>query len=400
MGSLHHHDGSHLPPDSRRGYDEEADTIGVGLNALDEAAALTQDGTGVRNGALRDFMRSDQGSLGDQVYEQELWKLRTKPPRTDATHQTWDLTHADPAEVMPEIPDSDMGHGQNRDYYDDHRGASPPPPGVPPKDGELAVTQSQWHPPVPAPWQKIHQRLLDWAMVWPMSEFDKALNSTTRGHQVDEIALSIWTTQTYKRYVRMKLTENPPAVVDKMFVPPIVADAISSAVFSGRHSEASAMLRDLWAPFGLEGNPRLIIVLSKNRRRENHWVVHRFDLTESTLSTYDTSIEKGVPDSRPLGWWFAIGAAFPGGPAPKSGHLYQNHVRMPRPLQYIIDNSVAAAAIWRNLLMSAKAERAIDLERLRDLVNMEVRNLRQRKEMGKLTAHIIPQTWEQITGPL
>lgn len=73
---------------------------------------------------------------------------------------------------------------------------------------------------------------------------------------------------------------------------------------------------------------------------------------------------------------------------------------MPRPLQYVIDNSVAAAAIWRNLLMSAKAERPIDLERLRDLVNTEVRNLRQRKDMGKLTAHIIPQTWEQMTGPI
>ena len=97
-----------------------------------------------------------------------------------------------------------------------------------------------------------------------------------------------------------------------------------------------------------------------------------------------------------MGWWFAIKAAFPNVPAPQSGHLYQNHVRMPRPLQYIIDNSVAAAAIWRNLLMSAKAERAIDLERLRDLINTEVKNLRQRKEMGKLTAAVHTFAWEQM----
>lgn len=259
MGSVHHHDGSHLPPESRLGREDEVDTVGAGL---DVHALGTQ------------YLRSEQGSVGDQVYEQELYKLRMKPPRTDATHQTWDVTHADPAELMPEIPDSDLGNMQGRDYFDDRRVASPIPP-VPPKDGELAVAQAQWHPPIPAPWQRIHQRLLDWAMVWPLSEFDKALNSTTRGNQVDEIALTIWTTQTYKRYVRVKLAENPPGTVDKMFVPPIVADAISSAVFSGRHSDASAMLRDLWVPFGLENTPRLIIVLAKNRRRENHWVVHR-----------------------------------------------------------------------------------------------------------------------------
>jgi hypothetical protein len=101
------------------------------------------------------------------------------------------------------------------------------------------------------------------------------LNSTTRNQQVNEVALTIWSMQTYKRYVRAKLTDSPQGVVDRLFVPPNMADAISNAVFNGRHGDACGMLRDLWSPFGLEGMPRLLIVLAKHRSDPNHWVVHR-----------------------------------------------------------------------------------------------------------------------------
>ena len=63
----------------------------------------------------------------------------------------------------------------------------------------------------------------------------------------------------------------------------------------------------------------------------------------------------------------------------------QKMVRLHRPHQLPIDNSVAAAGIWRNLLMGSRAERPVDLERLRDLIHTEVKNLRQRKEQGKLS---------------
>lgn len=63
----------------------------------------------------------------------------------------------------------------------------------------------------------------------------------------------------------------------------------------------------------------------------------------------------------------------------------QKMVRLHRPMQMDIDNSVAAAGIWRNLLMGSRAERPVDLERLRDLIQTEVKNLRQRKDQGKLS---------------
>ena len=52
-----------------------------------------------------------------------------------------------------------------------------------------------------------------------------ALISTTRSRQIDEIALSIWSMQTYKRYVRTKITDTPGGRPDRMFVPPNMADA-------------------------------------------------------------------------------------------------------------------------------------------------------------------------------
>ncbi|KIJ67740.1 hypothetical protein HYDPIDRAFT_107225 [Hydnomerulius pinastri MD-312] len=349
------------------------------------------------------FMNSDRDdSPGQQFLEEELYKLRVKPggSQSAVTHKTWEVARDDQDEYeegqgaftesgLPEIPD-----GGN---YTDRRPASPPLPPIPQEGSRRDMVPSQssqlWNPSgndysgdlTPPPWQRIHQRLLSWAIIWPMSEIDAALTSTTRGQQVDEVALSIWSTQTYKRYVRSRMTDTPGGRVDRLFVPPNMADAISTAVFNGRHGDACGMLRELWAPFGFEGAPRLIVVLAKHRSDANHWVVHRFSLPDGALTTYDSYPERTLPDGRPLGWWFAIRVAWPGAIYANPDHLMQKMVRLHRPMQLNIDNSVAAAGIWRNVLMGSRAERSLDLERLRDLINTEVKNLRQRKQQGKLS---------------
>ncbi|CAE6444542.1 unnamed protein product [Rhizoctonia solani] len=240
--------------------------------------------------------------------------------------------------------------------------------------------------PLPV-WQRVHQRLLAWAMVWPLTDLDKALVSTKRGHQVEEIALSVWCTQVYKRYVRARMSESDgdTSRVDRMYVPPNMADAISTAVYNGRHGDACQMLKDMWRPFGFEGMPRLIIVLARHRSEEHHWVTHKFSLPDGRLSTYDTYSEKSLPDGRPLRWWFPIRSAWPHPSYPPAEDLFQKMVRINRPLQLLIDCSVAAAAVWRNLLMGSKAERSVDLERMRDMISTEVQSLKKRKEMGRLT---------------
>lgn len=156
------------------------------------------------------------------------------------------------------------------------------------------------------------------------------------------------------------------------------------------------MLRDLWAPFGFEGMPRLLIVLARHRRDSNHYVVHRFALPEGSLTTYDTYPEKTLADGRPLGWWFAIQAAWPNAMYPQPDNLVQKIIRINRPMQLNVDNSVAAAAIWRNLIMGSKAERSVDLVRLRDLITTEVKSIISRKELGRLSVMGGKSQWEEI----
>ncbi|KAI0081913.1 hypothetical protein K474DRAFT_1655795 [Panus rudis PR-1116 ss-1] len=395
-GSMHHHDGSmHGIPEEEMYEDEHM------------MHPPTTHGSDTR-GVPSEYMDREDSS-GRQYLEEELYKLRIKPgTRSEATHKTWELARDNGEEYdeddgdaqaavtesgIPEITDDPTGY---------ERSLPPLPPPGQAGSQQDTMQMPQAHPYQPdfdepriPPWQKVHQRLLSWAIVWPMSELDEALNSTTRGMQVNEVALSIWSTQTYKRYVRAKMTDNPPGHVDRLFVPPNMADAISTAVYNGRHGDACGMLRDLWAPFGLEGIPRLLIVLAKHRNDENHWVVHRFSLPDGSLTTYDTYPERCLPDGRPLGWWFAIRIAWPDAIYPSPDHLMQKMVRLHRPMQLSIDNSVAAAGIWRNLLMGSRAERSLDLERLRDLINTEVKNLRQRKQMGKLSIGSPRLNWEE-----
>ncbi|KAG6876929.1 hypothetical protein C0992_011333 [Termitomyces sp. T32_za158] len=351
-------------------------------------------------------------SPGQQYLEKELYRLHQRQggSQSGRSHHTWliarepgvidDFEEGErpPLSGMPTIPDTNEGGYTGREGS-----RSPPLPALPEQqgDGELephgnmiTTPQGPWraHDYDPeasqhqlAPWQRIHACLLSWAVIWPQSELDTALNSTTRGQQVDEVALSIWTTQTYKRYVRAKLTDNPSSVVDRLFVPPNMADAISNAVYNGQHGNASGMLRDLWHPFGLPGMPRLLVVLARHRAENDHWVVHRYSLPEGTLMTYDSYTGRSIMDGRPLGWWFAIRIAWPNANYPSPDHLEQKMVRLHRPAQLPIDNSVAAAGIWRNILMGSRGERSLDLERLRDLINTEVKNLRQRKILGRLS---------------
>ena len=66
------------------------------------------------------------------------------------------------------------------------------------------------------------------------------------------------------------------------------------------------------------------------------------------------------------------------------------------PGSIVPSNSVAAAGIWRNLLLGPRAERSVDLERLRELIYTEVKNLRQRELMDKLTVGQPKSGWDDM----
>ncbi|KAG8823452.1 hypothetical protein FRC18_010727 [Serendipita sp. 400] len=347
----------------------------------------------------------DERRLVEMLKTPEVYKLRKRNAHgSPRSHATWEIEEEEPGaggqgsvlageeNALPEIPDSDyyrssptkgrMGTGHRRQDSNSQTGVNTATRGEH-EGGDWVARFSE--PDQPPPWLKINQRLLNWAVIWPFSELENSLKSCERGEQVDEVALTIWAAQIYKRYVRAQMTSYPPVPVDKMFVPPNIADAINNAAYNGRHEEVSVMLRELWAPFGFKGHPKLILALTKHRREENHWVVHRFSLADASIVTYDTYLEKALPDGRPLGWWFGIRMAFPSDAYPPPDQVMQRMIRLHRPLQLQVDNSLAAGAIWRNLIMGSKADRLVDLDRLRDLVRQEVKGIRGKKEQGKLS---------------
>ena len=109
----------------------------------------------------------------------------------------------------------------------------------------------------------------------------------------------------------------------------------------------------------------------------------RFSLPNGQLTTYDTFPGKSSPDGKLLRWWSTIRTVWPDANNHNPGDLVQKIVRLHRPLQLGINNSVAAAGIGRNLLMGLRADHCFNLEALRDLINSEVGHLRRRKLADK-----------------
>jgi hypothetical protein len=90
-----------------------------------------------------------------------------------------------------------------------------------------------------------------------------------------------------------------------------------------------------------------------------------FSLPDGALATYDSCLERTPPDGRvsslissmfskysvlsqPLCWWFPIRVPWPGAIRANSDNLMQKMVRLHRPMQLNIDNSVPTAGVWRS----------------------------------------------------
>jgi hypothetical protein len=105
----------------------------------------------------------------------------------------------------------------------------------------------------------------------PTSMLRNSLGDYNATGNLDEVALSIWALQCYKRFLRsltdLPISENPK----RLFIPPNAAQAIESALLNGYRDSACNMLRKLWRLVSLEGSPEYVIVLIM---KKGHWVVH------------------------------------------------------------------------------------------------------------------------------
>ncbi|KAF8750646.1 hypothetical protein RHS01_09147 [Rhizoctonia solani] len=366
------HIGSHRPPSMVAGFDLNIGRTPMTAHGNIDASTVpsgTHVGESVLGGKTADYQQPLEDEFPDHSHEHEQSMAGGR-------------SFAGPGTAMDQ-PSIAGGEGDVEEELYKLRVKQPPPRSEVSHNGESAVSappdrdralQTYQAPPV---WQRVHQRLLNWAMVWPLTELDKALASTERGHQVEEIALSVWCTQVYKRYVRARMSEGGGDVskVDRMYVPPNMADAISTAVYNGRHGRRVSDVEDFVDAVWVGGHARLIIVLARHRgmsiigsltgkllcffltfcknRIGLVWI--GFSLPDGQLSTYDTYPEKSLPMDVPLdgGSLFVV-----------HGHM-RHTLRRRRPCPKNGPNQSpaptarglfgCAAAIWRNLLMGSKA---------------------------------------------
>lgn len=118
---------------------------------------------------------------------------------------------------------------------------------------------------------------MEFSTDWSSALLDNALEAGIGGKEMGEISLIIWSMESYKNYVQAASLDDPPAVVDCLWIPPNVAAIITDAAIRGLHEAASSILKDFWTYFGFEIIPQHLVVLTR-RVRWNHWVVHSITL--------------------------------------------------------------------------------------------------------------------------
>ena len=165
---------------------------------------------------------------------------------------------------------------------------------------------------------------------------------------VSSFALTIWTTVTYKRWLRNKICADPSSPVDKLFVPPSFGDLLNKACFHRNYKDAAEILIGLWAPFGLGGTsgsaPRVIVALARHRNDDDAWACHRFDVGESAMTTWLFATgEQRLKDERTAAWWHAIRTAWPAAGAKHPSEISQavQHIILPAKQK----NDVSLAAV-------------------------------------------------------
>ena len=151
----------------------------------------------------------------------------------------------------------------------------PKTPSEPSKDtffkGSKLKEDSLVKPVVPS-WQQVNLHLMDSVAAMPFSMIRKSMEDYNASGDLDETALSIWTMQTYKRFLRAldpQFAANPK----RLFVPPNAAQAIESALLNGYRTSACDLLKKLWNLVNVNpaNAPEHVVVMIQ---KKGHWVLH------------------------------------------------------------------------------------------------------------------------------
>ena len=128
------------------------------------------------------------------------------------------------------------------------------------------------------PYLDIFQLLLSWVDNWPLSKLTLASHSLQFPLSPDEIALTIWTMQTYKRY-QQRLTGGAVGA-STLYVPPHLAKEMRQSIVMGNGEKARMVLEYLWHGIGQRSGvvPKRILVLCQdwNDTSGSGWIVLQY----------------------------------------------------------------------------------------------------------------------------
>jgi hypothetical protein len=279
------------------------------------------------------------------------------------------------------------------------------PPLPPSTYAPSVVSRAQSAAPPPPrgsqPWELATHRLYSWALLWEDEYFERATAGIALGGPVDEFSLTILSMMMFKRILKLRLTQSPPQVCDKLFVPPNLSEAINKAVhavsceayfstnsYQKQYGAAQAILKGLWYDFGFTEPPRVIISLARHGVAKDVWLASRYDLRTHRFAAYivcERMPDEKEWDGRPFMWWHAIRQAWPQFNIPDPVALSQIIKSIAVPKEMTGEISLRATSIARNLLLGIRPEIDHNISKLRNQAFEEVNNLMTRKLAGRLT---------------
>ncbi|KAH8091804.1 kinase-like domain-containing protein [Cristinia sonorae] len=231
-------------------------------------------------------------------------------------------------------------------------------------------------------WRNIEQYMLELIQHWPLEALIHAKRSTQPLNMVNEVGLTLWMLQMFKRYIKGREEDGKSqlTLVNSHMVFPVHVAMIDGAIRDGLYQNGVDALREFWAVIGQNRRPDVLLAMGKHWADSSYWVVHKFILTNGKATTYAIYTSSTPPRNLKRihsDWWRIISAVWPECALLKP---MSDVVLIHRPRQPKADASLAAVIMWRNLLLGAEAERQVNIDHARKVLDEEIEALVVRKE--------------------
>ncbi|CAL1703032.1 unnamed protein product [Somion occarium] len=314
------------------------------------------------------------------------------PSSSNASHSSRlnETTHPNPSRNGPSRPDTGnyfLGGWQDPSKSTLHLPQQPSTPALinqpsqsPLPSNSSSTTRFQKPPRLTRPHERLYDYFRRWTDTWDMSVLGSAFQSTLPDSMVNEVALTVWTMQMYKRRLRHLVNERLDDVIEVFTVPPHFTSKINN-ILSGTArqtgerqglSAAAKILGDLWAVIrhSQKAEPKTILIIGPHWQQKGRWLVHKVSMVEGNICSYETVNNESPPTANelPSGWWAIIRTLWPH-VRPRPSDSNRTIYRSNQPMH---ESSLSAAAIWRNLLQEWRPDREADLHEIRSSTRREV----------------------------